>query len=465
MPRDKRLLDAILRQDFPSFIEKVFYTINPQSTYHPNWHIRLIAEYLEEVRKGGIKRLIINMPPRALKSVCVSVAFPAWLLGKKPSTRILAASYSQVLSIKHSIDCRFVLEAPWYKSIFPESKLSRKANRKSKFMTNLNGFRFATSVGGSVTGEGGDYLIIDDPHNPVHMNSKKGRQKTIDWYEQTFSSRLNDQKRGAIILVMQRLHDEDLSSHLLASRKWDHLKIPAIADRKYVYQMHNQYVYEEGEYLNKERDSSEYLEGLQQSVDANIFASQYMQEPLPSNCNLLQQEDICFYEQLPIQFDHYCQSWDTAIKVNENADYSVCTTYGIKGDEIYLVSMLRSKMSYPELKEQAMLQIRRFRPQYILIEDKASGQSLIQDLQGEASCRVEGVRPKLDKITRFASVVPLFQAGRIKLPLKASFKRDLLAELLSFPNSKNDDIVDSISQMLLYHKNKSGTKVARIRSI
>lgn len=466
MLKNRKLLDALVRNDFSSFIHKVFTTINPGKEYHGNWHINLIAEYLEEVRAGNIKRLIINMPPRALKSVCTSVAWPAWLLAKNPSARILAASYSQVLSIKHSMDTRFVLNADWYRESFVNTKLSKKHNQKSKFMTTENGFRFATSVGGSVTGEGGDYLIIDDPHNPSQIDSKKFRDRVIGWYDQTFSSRLNDQKSGAIILVMQRLHEDDLTSHLLNCGGWELLKIPAIADEDMIYLAKNKYVYKKGSYLHAKRDSKEFLLNLQRNTDARVFASQYMQAPLPSNYNLLSPEDIVFWETLPDCFEYYVQSWDTAIKVNENADYSVCTIYGVKEGVLYLISMIRKKMSYPELKIAALTASRKYRPKYILIEDKASGQSLIQDMRIICDHRIQAIRPKIDKVTRFASCIPSFQSGQIKLPAKASYKKNLMKEILEFPSAKNDDIVDSISQMILYHKDDYSKKVrAKIRTI
>ena len=151
----KPLLSSILRQDFASFIGKVFSTINPGIEYEHNWHIDLIADYLISVEKGDIKRLIINIPPRALKSVCVSVAWPAWILGHDPTKRIMVASYAQSLSIKHSLDTRLVMSSDWYVALFPHTKLSKKHNLKSKFMTTEHGFRMATSVGGMSTGEGG----------------------------------------------------------------------------------------------------------------------------------------------------------------------------------------------------------------------------------------------------------------------------------------------------------------------
>jgi hypothetical protein len=235
MKCNKQFLEAVLRQDFSSFIGKVFHTINPGAEYQANWHIDLIADHLEAVQNGSIKRLIINMPPRALKSVCVSVAWPAWLLGHDPSKRIMAASYSSVLSIKHSLDCRLVLSSKWYRDLFPNTVLSKKHNQKSKFLTSENGFRFATSVGGSATGEGGDILIIDDPHNPTQINLFKARNKVIEWFEQTFVTRLNNKSKGAIVLVMQRLHLDDLSAHLISGGGWKVLKIPALAAESKMY--------------------------------------------------------------------------------------------------------------------------------------------------------------------------------------------------------------------------------------
>lgn len=286
MTYPKKLLHAILRQDFNSFINKVFNTINPGIEYQANWHIELIAEYLQAVQKGDIKRLIINMPPRSLKSVCIGVAWPAWILGHDPTKRIMSASYSQVLSVKHSLDCRFVLTSDWYSQVFPKTVLSKKHNQKSKFMTKDNGFRFATSVGGSATGEGGDILIIDDPHNPSQINSPKMRKRVVEWFEQTFVTRLNNKNTGAIVLVMQRLHEEDLSGHLLLnSNSWHHLKIPAMAKRDQVYSINNyKYQYVKGDILHGFRDNPEYLIKLEQEIGIHNYAAQYLQEPIANNC-------------------------------------------------------------------------------------------------------------------------------------------------------------------------------------
>jgi predicted phage terminase large subunit-like protein len=467
MEYDKKLLDAVLRQDFSSFINKVFHTINPGAEYQANWHIDLIADYLEAVRAGSIKRLIINMPPRALKSVCVSVAWPAWLLAQKPSSRIMAASYSASLSIKHSLDCRLVVNSNWYQELFPHTKLSRKHNQKSKFLTTENGFRFATSIGGSATGEGGDILIIDDPHNPTQINSLTLRNKVIEWFEQTFVTRLNDKNKGAIVLVMQRLHADDLSAHLISSGGWELLKIPTIAPKDMYYNVgSNKYIYKQGELLNQKRDQIEFLNNIEREIGPRNYAAQFLQEPLPANFSLLIPDDISYYSELPEKFDHYIQSWDTAIKTSEKADYSVGTCWGVEGDKFYLLDMVRKKMSYPDLKKAIEDFAAKFRPRYLLIEDKASGQSIIQDLKLQSHNNIIAIKPKLDKVTRFASVVAIFQCGKALLPDKASYKRELIRELTSFPNSPHDDIVDSISQFLNFSKTMiRSNQNARIRMI
>ena len=467
MQYPESLLQAILRQDFCSFINKVFNSVNPGTEYKSNWHIELIAEYLEAVHHRQIKRLIINLPPRGLKSLCISVAWPAWVLGHDPSKRIMAASYSQVLSIKHSMDCRLVMSSDWYKQIFPQATLSKKHNQKSKFLTEANGFRFATSVGGSATGEGGDFLIIDDPHNPLQVNSPKLRHRVIEWFEQTFITRLNDKNNGAIILVMQRLHSEDLSGHLLSnSDHWEHLKIPVKASENIKFYINNkEYAFLAGEVLHQERDQTEHLLKLEQEIGLQAFAAQYLQEPIPQKYSLLALEDIHFYETMPDRFDYFIQSWDTAIKVSENADYSVCTVYGVIENIYYLVSMLRAKLTYPDLKKNIEQLAGKYQPKFILIEDRASGQQIIQDFKFNGFKNIIAIKPKLDKVTRFASIVPMFQASKILIPKKSSFNNVLLQELLNFPNSKNDDIIDSISQCLNFSKEARYSTTVRIRDL
>ena len=457
-------LSSILRQDFASFISKVFATINPGIEYEHNWHIDLLADYLISAEEGLLKRLIINVPPRALKSVCVSVAWPAWILGHDPTKRIMVASYAQSLSIKHSLDTRLVMSSDWYQELFPRTKLSKKHNLKSKFMTTEHGFRMATSVGGMSTGEGGDILIIDDPHNPSHIHSPTRRQNVIDWYEQTFSSRLNNKKKGSIVLVMQRLHEQDLVGYLLSNspKSWHLLKLPVCTDEDIIYECGKRiYRYTQGENLHNLRYDDDILEKIRDEMGRENFAAQYMQEPIDVSASILKSEDICFYEKLDKEPDYIVQSWDTAIKTSETSDYSVCTTWAIIGENYYLMNMLRAKLPYPELKNKVKELHNSFKPRFILIEDHASGQSIIQDLRAEGMQHLIPIKQKLDKITRFASTVPLFQASVVKFP-NCNWVKSLINELVRFPNEKHDDMVDSVSQFLCYMK-KNGFKEGNMR--
>jgi predicted phage terminase large subunit-like protein len=467
MEMNKTLLHAVLRTNLTSFVTKTFHTINPGMKYEPNWHIDLICDYLESVADGSIKRLIINIPPRSLKSVCISVAFPAWLLGLNPAKRIMCASYSNILSIKHSLDTRFVMNSSWYNDIFPNTILSNKHNQKTKFLTTKNGFRFATSVGGSATGEGGDMLIIDDPHNPSKINSSLIRKKTIEWFEQTFVTRLNDRSTGAIIIVMQRLHSHDLCGYLLENfNNWEHLKIPVIANQNYVYYVKNhQYNFYKDETLHKIRDKLDDLIKLEKDIGISNYHAQYMQEPISNNFALLKLENISFYEKLPRNFEYIVQSWDSAIKISESSDYSVCSTFGILDSKYYLISIYRAKLTYPQLKSQFEQLAKKYNPQIILIEDKASGQQLLQDVQISNNIRIIGIKPRMDKVTRFATIIHMFENASILLPKDTKQNINILNELLNFPYSKHDDIVDSISQFLNFIKNFIKTTEIRIRNL
>lgn len=365
------------------------------------------------------------------------------------------------------MDCRFVVGSRWFQSVFPHTKLSKKHNQKAKFMTTRHGFRFATSVGGSATGEGGDVLIIDDPHNPSHIHSPKQRKKVIEWYEQTFATRLNDRSQGAIVIVMQRLHADDLVGHLIRSNAqgWEVLKIPAIAQEDRVIQLgERSYEINTGDVLHEGRNSAEDFLKLEQEVGRHNFAAQYLQAPVDKTFSLLTPDDIVYSCMNSERFEYYIQSWDTAIKTSETSDYSVCTVWGVAGSVYYLVDMVRSRMAYPELKSTAQRLNSKYKPRMILIEDKASGQSLIQDLRSEGVGNIAPQKPKLDKITRFASVVPIFQASRVVVPTYAAWLNQFVSEVTEFPGGKYDDIVDSVSQFLGYMKERKAEGI-RIRGV
>lgn len=437
------------------FIERSFYIINQGQKFINNWHIGAISEALNEVYNGNIKRLLINMPPRYLKSVCVSVAFPAWILGKDPTKRIIVASYSEKLAIKHSTDCRLILESSWYKRVFNNTILSRTQNQKYKFSTTQNGYRFATSVGGTLTGEGGDILIIDDPHNPQNVLSEKQRDKVLKWYDNTFSSRLNDKKNGAIIVVMQRLHENDLSGHLLEKGGWVHLNLPAIFEEETTINIGNfTKIVKKGELLFEKREGKEEIERIKKDMGEYVFNCQYQQKPMTENSGIFSKKWLQYYNE-NINFENIYLSFDTAIKAGMNNDPSVCTIWGKYKNNYYLIDLYREWLEYPDLKRKSIQLINKWQPRAVLIEDKASGQSLIQDLKKELSYNVIPIKVVKDKITRFASITPVFEANRIFIKDKSNWLFDLEYELLTFPNSQHDDQVDSISQFLNWIENNN----------
>jgi len=210
---------ALVRLDFNAFIERSFYELNPTTPFLPNSHIEVIAAELEACRRGETKRLIINVPPRSLKSLCASVSFPAWLLGHDPSAQIIVASYGQDLANKLSSDCRTLFASSFYQDVFA-TRLSTQRQALQEFTTTKNGFRMATSIGGVLTGRGAQFLIIDDPLKPDDALSDSQRKACNDWFDHTLYSRLNNKKDGIIILIMQRLHEDDLVGHVLGIEPW-----------------------------------------------------------------------------------------------------------------------------------------------------------------------------------------------------------------------------------------------------
>src|SRR5246127_2119080 len=224
-----RELDVILRSDLGYFAERCFYQLNPQAAFLTNWHIEVIAAKLAAVRQGKIRRLIINLPPRHLKSLMASIAFPAWCLGHDPSAQILCVSYAQDLADKLARDCRGIMMSPWYRRIFPP-RLAAHRQAVQEFITTRQGYRLATSTGGVLTGRGAGSILIDDPLKPEEAQSKTQRQGCNEWFVNTLYSRLNDKRTDAIAIIMQRLHEDDLVGHVLGLEPWEVLSFPAPAE-------------------------------------------------------------------------------------------------------------------------------------------------------------------------------------------------------------------------------------------
>lgn len=452
---------ALLRQDFCAFIQRCFHELNPQAQFLWNWHIEVLAAKLEACRQGKIRRLIINIPPRHLKSLCASIALPAFWLGHAPATQLMCVSYGQELSDKLARDCRTIVMSQWCQSLFP-LRLSSQKQAVQEFVTTAQGFRLATSIGGVLTGRGADVIIIDDPLKPEEALSETQRRNVNEWYDHTLYSRLNDKENGCIILIMQRLHEEDLVGHVLAQEHWEVVSFPAIAER------HEEHVIETplgvsrfkrqiGDILHPERESRETLDRIRQTLGEYNFAGQYQQAPAPLGGGLVKEAWIRRYgpSERPEKFDQVVQSWDTANKPTELSDYSVCTTWGVKDKRYYLLHVLRKKLDYPNLKRAVREQREAFSASVVLIEDKASGTQLIQELVEERVQAITRFKPEGDKLMRLHAQTGAIENGFVYVPQEAHWLAEFIHELTTFPNSKYDDQVDATSQFLAWTKQRS----------
>ena len=386
-----REYDAILRSDLGYFAERCFCELNPQAAFAMNWHIEVIAAKLAAVREGKIRRLIINLPPRHLKSLLASIAFPAWCLGHDPSAQILSVSYGQDLADKLARDCRSIMTSAWYRRIFP-TRLAPHRQAVQEFITTAQGYRLATSNGGVLTGRGADIILIDDPLKPEEALSEAQRQAANEWFDHTLYSRLNDKRHGAIVIIMQRLHEDDLVGHVLGQEPWEVVCFPAIAEADEIHEIETIwgprcFERRQGELVHPEREPLDTLDRIRRTVGEYNFAGQYQQSPAPLGGGLVKAEWFKRYRanERPESFERIVQSWDTANKATELSDFSVCTTWGVKGKDLFLLGVFRRRLEYPALKRAVREQQSLFAANEVLIEDKASGTQLIQELITDAT--------------------------------------------------------------------------------
>ena len=451
--------DALTRINFQVFVERVFVELNRGTAYADNFHIGVLCAEFEAVRRGETTRLIINVPPRSLKSIIASVAFPAFVLGHKPTKKFIGISYGQDLSEVLSRQCRQVMLSAWYQRVFPLAALSPDRRSAHDFETTSGGGRLATSVGGAITGLGGDFLVVDDPIKPEDALSDTERSKANRWFDSTLSQRLNDKVTGSVIVVMQRLHEDDFTGHVLRQEEWRHVSFAAIAsadERHFVRTPYGSYTHmrAEGEALHPGREPLEVLERLRRTMGTAFFSAQYLQAPMSLGGNIVKEAWFPRFDlDSPPKFDKIFQSWDTASKVAELRDYSVCTTWGLKGKHRYLISVYRERLEYPDLKRAVRRLALLHQATTIVIEDRVSGVPLYQDLRREGMRGLVAYNPKRDKEVRLHAQTPEMEDGLVHLPISAPWLKVYLYELMSFPKGSYDDQVDSTSQALDWARN------------
>ena len=453
--REEEIFRLVMRNDLAAFAQRSIAELMPTLGLDWNWHHDLIADRLMQLADGRIQRLLICVPPRSLKSLLCSVIYPAWLLARDASKEVLCVSYSQSLADDFARKCRQLMETRFY-SRATDTRLNRERRAVEQFQTTAGGVRLSSSVGGTVTGRGGGFIIIDDPMKPEEALSETGRKSTLEWLRNTLASRPDNKRDVRMLVIMQRLHEDDVAGHLMRQGDWEPVILPAIASK----QEQHQYTVAgrpvtktraPNEALHPSREPLEVLERLRREMSNVTFSAQYLQDPLPVEGNLVRRSWFRRYKLADtISPERIIQSWDTASKLGEECDYSVCTTWALKRGIIYLLHVWRGKVEMPELCRQARELANRFNPERVLIEDKGSGIGMIQALRALQFHKVIPYQPRGDKLTRFVATLPGFEGGHIRLPESAPWLDEYEQEICGFPGTKHDDQVDSTSQAIAY---------------
>ncbi|MCO6050512.1 phage terminase large subunit [Mesorhizobium sp. RP14(2022)] len=475
-PHLSLVLDKAAREELYVFTARVFDALHPTDRFVPAWHIEAMCHEMMEVVAGRQSRLLITVPPRHLKSITVSVAFTAWLLGRDPAHRIIVASYGDELASKHGSDCRLVMDTPWYQRLFPRTTLSRRV--ATDLQTTQNGMRKAVSLGGAATGFGADIILIDDMMKAADAASPTERQRVRDYYDNTLVSRLNDKRRGAIVAIQQRLHEDDLAAYLI-EKGFKHLNLPAIAEEDEVIALrHGRTHYRaKNEALFPEREPRETLEVIRRSMGGVAFAAQYQQNPVAPEGNRFRWEWVKTYDaaQTPERSDLplIVQSWDTATTTEPHSAFSVCTTWGLPKygwnaregawdpaikPQWLLLEVERDRLDYPTLKTRVISNQKRWRADKVLIECASSGLTILQEIErmgrsgpvAEQRGTFVPIKPTSSKEERLDAQTVRIEEGEALFPSHASWMPALKQELLAFPRGTYDDQVDSLSQFLLW---------------
>lgn len=437
---------ADLRTDFLSFARFMFLHMRGSPMMEASFHAD-ICKYLEQCVTGQTKRLIINIPPRAGKTEFAVKLFMAWCMGNWPDSEFIHASYSKTLAALNTSGTRAIMQHEAYEAVFGKPDLRNDSNAKDHFRTVQGGVVYAAGTDGTLTGLGagkmrdtfGGAIIIDDPHKASEATSDTMRNNVLEWFGVTLESRINN-RDVPIIVIMQRLHEEDLSGWLLAGgngEKWDHLCIEAIgADGKSFWQDNSNFALDN---LRRKEASNSY-----------VFAGQYMQRPAPIGGGIIKDAWWKYWTVLPPMQSRTIYA-DTALKTKEQHDYSVFQCWGTSKDGgKYLIDQVRGKWEAPDLlvqarafwnKHKAMTDcgyLRSFK-----VEDKASGTGIIQSLSRER-IPIVGIQRNIDKVTRALDAAPVIETGNVYLPQNASWLGDLLAEASAFPNGKHDDQLDPL---------------------
>ena len=430
-----------LQENFLEFVRHVWPSFIAGS------HHKIFADKLERVASGKLKRLIVNMPPRHTKSEFASYLFPAWVMGRDPHTKIIQATHTAELAVGFGRKVKNLLDSEIYRDVFPEMELARDAKASGRWSTNEGGEYYAVGVGGALAGRGANLCIIDDPVSEQDALSPTALDNIYEWY--TSGPRQRLQPGGSIIIVMTRWSIRDLTAKVLQKQaeggadQWEVVEFPAIFP-------------DTDNVLWPEFWSRDELEGVRASIPVAKWNAQYLQNPTAEEGAIIKREWWNVWERdAPPPCDYIIQSYDTAFTKSERADYSAITTWGVfypdEGDEaaIILLDAEKGRWEFPELKDQAMRLYEEYEPDMVLIEQKASGTPLTQDLR-KAGIPVSGFTPGrgADKFSRMNACAPVFESGMVWCP-ETRWADEVVEECAAFPNGEHDDLADSMTQAIL----------------
>jgi len=449
----------LYRKSFYEFSLEAFKALHNGQELTPNWHIKYLCDRLqleaERIVNGGErnKHLLINVPPRTLKSELVNVFFSVYCWVLKDSIQFISSSYSGSLSITLSTQARRLIESDWFKDHFPSVNLSKDENTKSKYTNTGSGLRYATSTGGTVTGMGADIIVIDDPQNPQLARSDVERENANVFFNETLRSRLNNPDKGVFIVIMQRLHENDLTGMLLEKEpeNWEHICLPAeLSDR--VKPIELKEFYTDG-LLFPQRLSKKTLDSFKLGLGSYGYSGQYGQIPSPSEGGIFKGQWFNIIKELPkdargneieLKWDFYL---DTAYTDKQTNDPSAMLACSFWNNQLYIKEVRTVRMEMPEL----IKEVQKFAHENnytnrsrIYIEPKASGKSIVQMLKRTTGLNVLEDKPPVEsKLSRANSVSAFVESGRVNL-LDGRYIDSFLNELKAFPNGSHDDTVDCL---------------------
>lgn len=470
-------LIAMLSKDQVAFTQQCFHTVSPAHEYLHNWHIDCIIEHLQAVESGELPRLIINMPPRMLKSICVSIAWPAWLLGKDPTIQIMVASYVQDLAKAQSIDCRMIIESAWYQKCFPHTVIARDQNEKHKFKTTRQGHRMAYSVGSARIGQGADYLILDDPIDPEGVLSPAITTSTNHWISNSFLTRENNPKTSKGVLVMQRLDTKDPTAYL-QEKGWYSLILPAYMEKRTVITVNNKsWICEQDSYLQENRLGEDELDLKLVEMGMQGFVGQYLQRPSPEGGGEFQDRYVQYYDNFSRKFTSKGMNvyilYDPAnTKKNKeriDPDYTAMVVVGLAPDNnYYILDIVRDRFNLTERVNKLIELHQKWsklsgKPPIVGIEQYGMmvEKECIDNEMVERNYRFRTVPMKgsVKKEDRIRKLVRLFENNRVYLPKQIMYDSIdgncyeltmifVKEELTVFPVGRHDDMLDAFARIL-----------------